>query len=114
MSRVEYHVITAQRELVRVHRTDAADIEPVAFICAPGSITMLDCVGDKIAAGCKSGEVLQLLAAAGDIAGWSAGSCSSSCPILYKFSTKFLQNLVCARFNLRVDFGATSIPSFYT
>jgi hypothetical protein len=54
------HVITAKGELVRVFRADDAGTKPVAFFRAPGPIQVLDCAGDKIAVGCKNGEVLHL------------------------------------------------------
>lgn len=52
--------ITAENEHAHVQSNDRGD--DVASFRAPNKIKVLDCAGDKIAAGCKSGEVLHQLA----------------------------------------------------
>ena len=74
-------MVTKQGDLLLAHLTDTAiaskdantaitsanekaeqDKKPVAFFRAPASIQTLECAGDKIAVGCKNGEVLHLRA----------------------------------------------------
>jgi len=67
------YVVTNQDNLLLVHLTDTAiasanekveqNKKPVAFFRAPAQIQTLHCAGDKIAVGCKNGEVLHLRAA---------------------------------------------------
>ena len=64
------YVVTKKDNLVLVHQTHAlTHNEPtaennhaVAFFCAPAVVTTLECAGDRIAVGCKNGEVLHLQA----------------------------------------------------
>jgi hypothetical protein len=64
------YVVTKKDNLVLVHQTHALKHnEPtaennhaVAFFCAPAVVTTLECAGDRIAVGCKNGEVLHLQA----------------------------------------------------
>jgi len=67
------YVVTKQGDLLLVHLIDTAiasanekaeqNKKPVAFFRAPAPIQTLECAGDKIAVGCKNGEVLHLRAA---------------------------------------------------
>ena len=64
------YVVTTKDNLVLVHQTHALKHnEPtaennhaVAFFRAPGVVQTLECAGDRIAVGCKKGEVLHLQA----------------------------------------------------
>ena len=64
------YVVTKKDNLVLVHRTHAlTHNEPtaenshaVAFFRAPGVVQTLECAGDRIAVGCRNGEVLHLQA----------------------------------------------------
>ena len=65
------YVVTKKDNLVLVHQTHAlTHNEPtaennhaVAFFRAPGVVQTLECAGDRIAVGCRNGEVLHLQAA---------------------------------------------------
>merc|ERR1712166_1739153 len=67
------YVVTKQGDLLLVHLIDTViasanekaeqNKKPVAFFRAPAPIQTLECAGDKIAVGCKNGEVLHLRAA---------------------------------------------------
>jgi len=61
------YIITVKGDLVLVYKIDGAPMEtnktPVAFFRATGSISTIECAGDKIAVGCRNGEVLHLRAA---------------------------------------------------
>ena len=63
--RVGQFLVTAKDDLLLVHDADgAADVgEPVAFFRAPAPIDKIDCAGDKIGVGCRTGAVLLLRAA---------------------------------------------------
>ena len=65
--RVGQFLVTAKDELLLVHDVDgAADVrekQPVAFFRAPAPIAKIDCAGDKIGVGCRTGAVLLLRAA---------------------------------------------------
>jgi WD40 repeat protein len=64
------YVVTKKDNLVLVHQTHAlTHNEPtaennhaVAFFRAPGVVQTLECAGDRIAVGCRNGEVLHLQA----------------------------------------------------
>jgi WD40 repeat protein len=64
------YVVTKKGDLVLVHLTHALkNNEPtaeakqaVAFFRAPGVVEALECAGDRIAVGCKNGQVLHLQA----------------------------------------------------
>ena len=65
--RVGQFLVTAKDDLLLVHDADgAADVgeeTPVAFFRAPAPIVKIDCAGDKIGVGCRTGAVLLLRAA---------------------------------------------------
>ena len=65
--RVGQFLVTAKDDLLLVHDADgAADVSeetPVAFFRAPAHIDIIDCTGDKIGVGCRTGAVLLLRAA---------------------------------------------------
>ena len=64
------YVVTKKDNLVLVHRTHALkqkesateNSHAVAFFRAPGVVQTLECAGDRIAVGCRNGEVLHLQA----------------------------------------------------
>ena len=64
------YVVTRKDNLVLVHRTQglkhneptAESSQAVAFFRAPGVVKTLECAGDRIAVGCRNGEVLLLQA----------------------------------------------------
>ena len=64
------YVVTRKDNLVLVHRTQglkhneptAESSQAVAFFRAPGVVQTLECAGDRIAVGCRNGEVLHLQA----------------------------------------------------
>ena len=64
--RVGRFLVKAQGELVVVHdgTDDSGWTKPaVAFFRAPSPVSAIDCAGENIAVGCKSGAVLHLRAA---------------------------------------------------
>ena len=61
------YVVTKKDNLVLVHalkhnEPTAENNHAVAFFRAPGVVQTLECAGDRIAVGCKNGEVLHLQA----------------------------------------------------
>ena len=64
--RVGRFLVKAEGELVAVHdeADDSWETKPaVAFFRAPSPVSAIDCAGENIAVGCKSGAVLHLRAA---------------------------------------------------
>ena len=55
---VGQYVVTREGALVLVQENE----NTIAFFHAPGDVTTLECAGDRIAVGCKNGEVLHLQA----------------------------------------------------
>ena len=55
---VGQYVVTREGALVLVQENE----KTIAFFHAPGDVTTLECAGDRIAVGCKNGEVLHLQA----------------------------------------------------
>ena len=62
------YVVTKKDNLVLVHalkqkESATENSHAVAFFRAPGVVQTLECAGDRIAVGCRNGEVLHLQAA---------------------------------------------------
>ena len=55
---VGQYVVTREGALVLVQENE----NTIAFFHAPGDVTTLECAGERIAVGCKNGEVLHLRA----------------------------------------------------
>ena len=55
---VGQYVVTREGALVLVQENE----KTIAFFHAPGDVTTLECAGERIAVGCKNGEVLHLQA----------------------------------------------------
>ena len=55
---VGQYLVTREGALVLVQENE----KNIAFFHAPGGVTTLECAGDRIAVGCKNGEVLHLQA----------------------------------------------------